>query len=447
MSGTCAGHPAVAATHADTMRFDNINPNLLPSWKIRVGYQDNSSAIFCLGDGDDCYTDKTIHNMLSRFNLNDYFDPDDDKQEEVPSPLSIDDIDTLVVPGMWLECLRQTAPVETYHYHEAMLLTTEQNLLEGHIGIEYERDEDHDQREKEWVPISWCKVANPPMKPNQCDTTLDASESKCDFVPNNFYDNEYNKAYAALLRRAFNELARMKRDTGGIEGQTQSSGLLSKWLHGGDNEGKVIFSYASFPAAIKNQEGFMLIGPDVLSLPLEIDPSVYSTIYSIVPFRDQSVQQLDNKHKLSQLLLEDHKAASVFPKSYSSYKEALLDTNTEHERGGNVAFYIKDSTGARGEGIEIQTWKELSMEYDQLRKEGEYDVDGGEEDVVIQRAVTDLHTIGGDGPISGRRLTYASTSWSPMARFMFTPICCFVGRSMDQNTTPPIQSLKIKWST
>jgi len=88
----------------------------------------------------------------------------------------------------------------------------------------------------------------------------------------------------------------------------------------------------------------------------------------------------------------------VFPKTYSSYREALLDTAESEE---DSIFYIKDSKGTRGEGIQIKSRNELSEEYQTQKEEGAYDVDEG--DVIIQRAVTDLYTIDGDDHIAGRR--------------------------------------------
>ena len=117
------------------------------------------------------------------------------------------------------------------------------------------------------------------------------------------------------------------------------------------------------------------------------------------------MQQVDNKLKLYQLYRNDPLASKVFPKSYSSYADALEDTD---ETGEDI-FYVKKAGGSRGEDIYIKTRDELAADYQELKEEGEYDLINGEGDiidegdVIIQRAVTDLYTIDGDGPISGAR--------------------------------------------
>lgn len=55
------------------------------------------------------------------------------------------------------------------------------------------------------------------------------------------------------------------------------------------------------------------------------------------------------------------------------------------------------------EGIYVKTREELVADYHELKEGGEYNVDEGEGDVIIQQAVSDLYTIGGDGPIAERR--------------------------------------------
>ena len=67
-----------------------------------------------------------------------------------------------------------------------------------------------------------------------------------------------------------------------------------------------------------------------------------------------------------------------------------------------MAFYIKESDGAQGEGISILTREQLFNEYSTLQSKG-YDVERGSAgDIVIQRAVTDFHTVQ-YGPIAKRR--------------------------------------------
>jgi len=169
-----------------------------------------------------------------------------------------------------------------------------------------------------------------------------------------------------------------------------------------DTYGKVLFTYSHQGGTIaKDKDGYLATGRKETPLPAEMDISQYNKVYTHLPFQHPAVQQVDNKLRLFQLYKDDRLASKVFPKSYSSYVDALLDTkSTETE---NSIFYIKDAGAARGEDIYIKTWDELAADYQELKEEGEYDVDEGEGDVIIQRAVKDLWTLDGDGPISGRR--------------------------------------------
>ena len=271
-----------------------------------------------------------------------------------------------------------------------MFLTAEKNLQEGLIGVEYDEDED---LERKWVPISWCKVAKSSADVNawQCDVSQDAADSQCDFI-------SYINAGDGPFLRAFKALPEIKKHK-----QSESS-------DNENDEGKVIFTFTQFEAAVEDEDGYMKMGEPLQPLPAEMKASSYTTIYSHLPFVHPTVNQVDDKFKLYQLYKDDPIASKVFPKSYASYREALLDTKTEREDksknnhdDGKLTFFIKDSGASRGEGIYIKTWDELSLDYDKLKAGGEYDVDGGEGDVIIQRAVTDLYTINGDGPIAGRK--------------------------------------------
>ena len=87
--------------------------------------------------------------------------------------------------------------------------------------------------------------------------------------------------------------------------------------------------------------------------------------------------------------------------------DALLDTKGSETESS--IFYIKEAGATRGDDIYIKTRDELAKDYQERKEEGEYDLVSGEGDiidegdVIIQRAVTDLYTIDGDGPISGAR--------------------------------------------
>jgi len=350
---------------------------------------------FCLNDNAVCYSNiPGVHRALSNFNLNDYIQPDnndEDKAEEVY--LTPEDIDKLV-PGMWLKCLYDSDDDETLY--EAMFLTTDAGLMNPFteripgsynelIGIEYHKEglDEGDDAQK-WVPISWCIPDK--VHVNQCDIHQSSSDSTCDYLA-------LNDSVEAIFRRAFKDITMLKKQQ-----QKQSKESCSE---SSPNE-KVLFTYSQHGGTVaKDKDGYLKMGSDDLALPAEMDTAQYSTIYSALQFSHPAVQQVDNKLKLYQLYKNDPLASKVFPKSYSSYVDALLDTkSTETE---NSIFYIKDAGAARGEDIYIKTWDELAADYQELKEEGEYDVDEGEGDVIIQRAVKDLWTLDGDGPISGRR--------------------------------------------
>lgn len=393
--------------------FCNINPNL-PS-DVRVGYHHtDDEPIFCLDADDDkttCYKDMPeVHRMLSGFNINDYHPDasrgtnvawsnrklnDDvvDAEEENITTLSFDDIDNLV-PGMWLNCRVDENDDE---YYEAMYLTadisrmsptivgtpTKQNSS-GHIGVEYyEVDDDDDDEEQKWIPISWCKPHDDEYNIWPCDISQDSTvDSMCEYMVE-------QESIEALFHRAFKDLSAISK-------KKQSQSNIS------DEKKKVLFTYSPEGGhVVENDDGYLEMGGDGVTLPAEMDTSSYNTIYSALPFQHPFVNELDDKYRLYLLYKDDPLASKVFPKSYSSYKEALLDT-PEGEEDGSI-FYIKESGATRGEGIYIKTWDELGKEYQELDNEGEYDVDEGENDIIIQKAVTDLYTIDGDGPIAKRR--------------------------------------------
>ena len=390
MSICKVGEVSAAGDTTDTMlSFCNINPNL-PS-NITVGYtQHNNETIFCLDNGGDddtngrmCYKDTMpgVHRALSNFNLNDYTKPERDNEAEVP--LTLDDMDKLV-PGMWLKCLYD---INDSTYYEAMFLTTNSDQMgpnvekitsDGNnlIGVEYHWDElgegDDDQK---WVPISWC--IRDESHVIQCDISqTDDGSSKCDFMVTDTVE--------PLFLRAFKDITIL---------QKQSDSCNNPLAE------KVLFTYSDNGGVVGYDEnGYLQIGRDDLPLPVEMETSTYDTIYSAIPFKDPAIQQLDNKFKLYQLYKDDPVASKPFPKSYSSHREALADT--EHEE--DSIFYIKGSASSGGDDISMKTRDELSEEYQILKKKG-YDVDEGKGDVIIQRAVTDLYTIYGESPISGRR--------------------------------------------
>jgi len=360
----------------------NQNPNLPPG--ITVGRLNNSD-VFCLDNeheksGQVCYKDiPGVHRALSAFNLNNYESPNnDEKKEDVP--LTVADIDKLV-PGMWLKCLYD---LNDASYYEAMFLTS--NAVDqmnpnvgisiiGHntntIGIEFDRHElDEGEEAQKVVPISWCM-------PNGYEVY--EADGHVDYI----VEEENVKE---LFHRAFKELS-----------NNQSLNL--------DKNEKVLFSYSQHETVAKDKDGYIKKSGRTTPIPVEMDTSQYKTIYSALTFSHPAVQQIDNKLKLYQLYKDDPLASNVFPKSYSSYVDALLDAD---ETGEDI-FYIKTAGGTRGEDIYIKSRDELAKDYQERKEEGEYDLVSGEGDtidegdVIIQRAVSDLYTVDGDGPISGRR--------------------------------------------
>jgi len=238
------------------------------------------------------------------------------------------------------------------------------------IGIEFDRHElDEGEEAQKVVPISWCM-------PNGYEVY--ESDSNVDYI--------VEENVEKLFHRAFKELS-----------NNQSLNL--------DKNEKVLFSYSQHETVAKDKDGYIKKSGRTTPIPVEMDTSQYKTIYSALTFSHPAVQQIDNKLKLYQLYKDDPLASNVFPKSYSSYVDALLDAD---ETGEDI-FYIKTAGGTRGEDIYIKSRDELAKDYQERKEEGEYDLVSGEGDtidegdVIIQRAVTDLYTVDGDGPISGRR--------------------------------------------
>jgi len=347
----------------------NQNPNLPPG--ITVG-RINNSDIFCL-DGESrqvCYKDTPgVHRVLSAFNLNNYEKPNNNEKKEEVVPLTVEDMDKLV-PGMWLKCLYDTDDTKLY---EAMYLTSDADQMSPNtegintpntIGIEYHRDElDKGDDAQKIVPISWCMPYG--YKVYETDNNVDYMVID---------------GVEALFHRAFKDLS-------------------NKHIVRSDE--KVLFTYSQYGGDVYKDKntGYLEMGSDDLALPAEMDTAQYSTIYSALTFSHPAVQQLDDKFKLYQLYKDDPLASKVFPRSYSSYKEALGDTEEE----GEGIFYVKKADATRGEGIYVKTRDELAEDYQELKKDGRYDVDEGEGDVIIQQAVTDLYTLHGHDEISGRR--------------------------------------------
>ena len=352
----------------------NQNPNLPPG--ITVGRLNNSD-IFCLDNGESrqvCYKDiPGVHRALTAFNLNDYESPNKDEKKKEVVPLTVEDMDKLV-PGMWLKCLYD---INDASYYEAMFLTSnaaeQMNpnvdgiIIIGHntntIGIEFDKHElDEGEDAQKVVPISWCM-------PNGYEVY--EADSHVDYIVEETVDR--------LFHRAFKELS-----------NNQSFNL----------DEKVLFSYSMHETVAKDKDGYIKKSERTTPVPAEMDISQYKTIYSALTFSHPAVQQLDDKFKLYQLYKDDPLASKVFPRSYSSYKEALVDTEEE----GECIFYVKHARSTRGEDIHIKTRDELAEDYRELKKEGDYDVDEGEGDVIIQQAVTDLYTLDGyDDEIAGRR--------------------------------------------
>jgi len=396
---TCkVGEYGASQVANNTLTFCNTNPNL-PS-NITVGQTINDKNIFCsdkIGSGSSgsslvdeegtvCYEDipSGLHRALSNFNIDDYKRPiiDTSLNKEV-NPLTLDDIDKLV-PGMWLKCLYDTNDDDGQHY-EAMFVTADikrvnplvsaGNAVNGHIAVDFE-DIDEDEEEQKWIPISWCYI-DQYYKIHPCDDMKNA-DSDCDYIIE-------DDSIEAMFHRAMKGLTTVKKER-------QSDTVKEK---------KVLFTYSQYEGeVVEDDDGHLYSEGMTGALPIEMDTTSYTTIYSHLPFSHPEVQQLDNKFKLYQLYKDDPVASKVFPQSYSTYSEALQANKNEDE---DVTFYIKSASGARGEDIYIKTWDELSSDYNQLKKMGLNDVNQGEGDVIIQKAVTDLYTIQGDGILSKRR--------------------------------------------
>ena len=116
-------------------------------------------------------------------------------------------------------------------------------------------------------------------------------------------------------------------------------------------------------------------------------------IGSLVSFLLKLSEDIISERKTSSLLALGISIPTVF---FPGITDTLVDTELEEDS----IFYIKGSDSAGGDGIFMKTRDELGKEYQILKQEG-YDVDEGEGDVIIQRAVTDLYTIDGESPISG----------------------------------------------
>ena len=400
LDSTCEVLPQGNDASMLEVAFCNINQNL-PSG-VRVGYHHENEPIFCL-DADDkttCYKDMPdVHRILSNFSLSD-FNPEESKGTSVAwsrtflddeeegartnSVLSLEDMNNLL-PGMWLNCRYEDSDEQ---YYDAMFLTSDITRMSpdvvdttkrnpsGHIGVEYDEEQvDDDEEEQKWIPIDWCKYDDKQHTIWPCNVSQDVTDSKCHYM---IEDDPKN-----LFHRAFKDL---------------SSG---KYPQSSSDEKKVLFTYTQYESVGTDDEGYVEMKSHSVPLPAELDTSSYSTVYSHIPFSHPLSVELDNKFELYLLYKDDPRASKVFPKSYSSYKEALLDTKPGEE--DDSLFYVKDSGAARGEGIYIKTWDELGDAYQKLKDEGEYDVDEGEEDVIIQQAVTDLYTVDGDGPIAVSR--------------------------------------------
>ena len=223
------------------------------------------------------------------------------------------------------------------------------------IGIEYDRHElDEGEDAQKIVPISWCM-------PNGYEVY--ESDSNVDYI--------VEENVEKLFHRAFKELS-----------NNQSLNL----------DTKVLFSYSQHETVVKDKDGYIKKSGRTIPVPVEMDISQYKTIYSALTFSHPAVQQIDNKLKLYQLYKDNPLASKVFPKSYSSYVDALQDT----EEAGEDIFYIKKADATRGDDIYIKTRDELATDYQELKDADE--LVNSEGNVIIQRAVTDLY--------SGRRWTY-----------------------------------------
>ena len=265
----------------------------------------------------------------------------------------------------------------------AVFLTADQNLQEGMIRVYY-----HEEEVKEWIPSSWCNApvyngtltgwVNEEVWP--CDDDDDDEDSAkiggggCDYIVDG--NNR-------LFHRAFKSLQEKRREPK-------------------EGEGKSLFTYTEYTEVIE-VDGYIDVGAGTGTY-VGMDLSPYTTIYSMMPYMHDLVQEIDKKLTLFKLYKDDPEASKVFPKSYASYKEALMDTEDEHKERirkdiGDVIFYVKHSGGTRGQDIYIMTWEEVSDEYKDLNGSADDDT----ADYIVQRSVSDLYTIDGDGPIAGRR--------------------------------------------
>ena len=112
-------------------------------------------------------------------------------------------------------------------------------------------------------------------------------------------------------------------------------------------------------------------------------------IYRVILTKDS--EKVSNKFRLFELYRNDPVAASVFPTSYGSIREALSDTSADND---DELFFLKDAMGSSGLGIEV-------LRRSDLAKLAEPQVGS----MVIQKAVRNLLTIDEprDGALFGRR--------------------------------------------
>lgn len=394
----------------DAKNFRSTNSLLPPG--VQVGFYYNSSESESIGDGSPlvclgedsknniCYKNKPmIHRILSFFELKDYLreggnsdrdnEEDDEEEGHSPSTLTLQDIPNLV-PGTTLDCWWPNDDFDGV-YEAIFIMAADQRQQEGFIAVQYIEDE-----YSAWIPVTTCdEVELPSLYPcfeGADGVTIADSNSSCDYM------TEGNNP---LFHRAFRLL----------------DPSVSRTRKPPDVMEKSLFLYAYF-----NQiQGTVGIEDRVATAetPPWMDHTLYSTIYSHLPFEHELVREVDRKFSLYQLYKDDPRASKVFPKSYGRYGEALKDTEEEHmeltKDGGetDVIFYVKSSGGTRGEEIEIYAWADLQqwyeMEYgehvdDDNDEEGKFDYEEDNEgEVIIQKAVTDLYTIDGNGPIADRR--------------------------------------------
>ena len=391
--GGGGGSFCLAGSYRAEDGFRGTNRSALPGG-IGVGYH-NDVPVVCLGEDANrtlCYKDQpTLHRILSAFDMHDYKDNVGEQPwDEIISSLSVDDVGKLV-PGMELHCRWRGTTVEKEDdegkgpkLSDATFLTADQNLQEGLIGVYY-----HEEEVKEWIPSSWC---NAPVYNGILTGYIDEEVWSCDDDDDDGNDEDSAKKIGGggcdyivsddnrLFHRAFKSLQEKRRKPK-------------------EGEGKSLFTYTDYNEVIEEDGYYPYIGVGS-GIYAGMDISSYTNIYSMMPFKHDLVLEVDKKLSLYKLYKDDPDASKVFPKSYASYKEALVDTEDEHkDRIGDVIFYVKHSGGTRGEDIYIMTWKELSDEY----KEVDGSADDHTANYIVQRSVSDLYTIDGDGPIAGRR--------------------------------------------